>query len=195
MTKDFDYEVIADTIVYFKNVYKDLEYIVDSLSNFSHKPWTRHTGEVMGNLFEIDSKKDGASLLLYNAINILPECINQYCKINNKDQNMYTLYRNTIYFLYLWNTPQKGYESHYDLLNINDKKVTADFTLVQYFTDDYEGGKLQFPDLGISFKPVAGSVIVFPSTTIHSVTDVISGRRLISNSFAFNKQTLLDIQS
>jgi predicted 2-oxoglutarate/Fe(II)-dependent dioxygenase YbiX len=35
---------------------------------------------------------------------------------------------------------------------------------VMYLNDNYEGGEINFPNQGVSIKPKAGSVIIFPST-------------------------------
>ncbi len=50
---------------------------------------------------------------------------------------------------------------------------------VYYINDDYEGGEINFPRFGISYKPKANELIVFPSTYVynHSVSEVTSGTR------------------
>lgn len=50
---------------------------------------------------------------------------------------------------------------------------------VYYINDDYEGGEINFPRFGISYKPKANQMIVFPSTYVynHSVSEVVSGTR------------------
>ena len=44
----------------------------------------------------------------------------------------------------------------------------ATVSLVGYPNDDYEGGELIFPKLGIKIKPQAGDLYIFPSTYIYS---------------------------
>lgn len=50
---------------------------------------------------------------------------------------------------------------------------------VYYLNDDYAGGEINFPRFGITFKPKANQMIVFPSTYVynHSVSPVIEGTR------------------
>jgi hypothetical protein len=50
---------------------------------------------------------------------------------------------------------------------------------VYYINDDYEGGEINFPRFGISYKPKANEMIIFPSTYVynHSVSEVTSGTR------------------
>ena len=50
-------------------------------------------------------------------------------------------------------------------------------SLVAYLNDDYDGGELSFGKLGISFKPKAGDLYIFPSTYLfsHRAMPVTSG--------------------
>ena len=50
---------------------------------------------------------------------------------------------------------------------------------VYYLNDNYTGGEINFPRFGITYKPKANQMIVFPSTYVynHSVSPVIKGER------------------
>jgi hypothetical protein len=50
---------------------------------------------------------------------------------------------------------------------------------VYYLNDNYKGGEINFPRFGITYKPKANQMIVFPSTYVynHSVSPVIEGER------------------
>jgi len=50
---------------------------------------------------------------------------------------------------------------------------------VYYLNDNYTGGEINFPRFGITFKPKANQMIVFPSTYVynHSVSPVVEGQR------------------
>jgi len=50
---------------------------------------------------------------------------------------------------------------------------------VYYLNDNYTGGEINFPRFGITFKPKANQMIVFPSTYVynHSVSPVVEGKR------------------
>lgn len=52
-------------------------------------------------------------------------------------------------------------------------------SFVYYMNDDYVGGEINFPRFGISYKPKANEMIVFPSTYVynHSVSEVTEGTR------------------
>lgn len=71
-------------------------------------------------------------------------------------------------------THEGGSGKHED----SDTEKYLKFSSIIYLTDDYEGGEIEFPDLGFSYKPKAGDLIVFPSHGyVHEVKPVISGNR------------------
>lgn len=76
-------------------------------------------------------------------------------------------------------------EEHADSQNMDGtpKSGCADFLVsaVVYINDDFEGGELVFPKVNYSYKPVAGSCIMFPSSVeySHYVASVISGERVV----------------
>ena len=67
-------------------------------------------------------------------------------------------------------------ELHVDDLGTTDYNHMA--TLI-YLNDDYEGGEIYFPTHGISLKPKAGDLLMFPGNMhyAHGVTPVMSGYR------------------
>ncbi len=79
--------------------------------------------------------------------------------------------------------PGGKYDPHNDSEDFVDNKLTRvvarDWTMIWYLNNDYEGGKLDFCQLGITFNPKAGDMIVFPSyfEFEHAVTPVIRGTR------------------
>ncbi len=52
-------------------------------------------------------------------------------------------------------------------------------SIIYYINDDYEGGEINFPRFGISYKPNANEMLIFPSNYVynHSVSEVTSGTR------------------
>lgn len=86
---------------------------------------------------------------------------------------------------------QRGYIPHVDANRpFNENKQTRFISVVAYFNDDYLGGDVYFPEIGVSFKPKRGSCLVFPSDDLflHGVKPV-KGFKLISPCWFYSKVT------
>ena len=61
------------------------------------------------------------------------------------------------------------------------------YSLVMYLNDDYEGGELYVPAIGLSIKPRANSLVlwshVWHEDMAHGVRPIISGTRFMSQGF------------
>lgn len=57
------------------------------------------------------------------------------------------------------------------------------FGVVIYLNDNYEGGEIYYKDLGISYKPKSGDLVVHYAGLTHGVKEVTSGIRYILTSF------------
>jgi predicted 2-oxoglutarate/Fe(II)-dependent dioxygenase YbiX len=62
-----------------------------------------------------------------------------------------------------------------------------DWSIVLYVNSDFEGGNLEFRN-GMSFKPMPGALVAFPSAYTHRVTPVVSGHRLAFTTFLQRKR-------
>ena len=64
-------------------------------------------------------------------------------------------------------------------IHIDDDSNGCKYGIVGYLNDDYEGGELVFPELGITVNPKEHNLILFPSYFMykHEVKPVISGTR------------------
>lgn len=71
--------------------------------------------------------------------------------------------------------PNQHFQEHAD----HGFSYSATVSLVGYPNDDYEGGDLFFPKLGINIKAKAGDLYIFPSTYLfsHVAKPVISGTK------------------
>lgn len=80
---------------------------------------------------------------------------------------------------------------HIDKMVYTDGLMTSnsspfrDITTVFYLNDDYQGGELYFPNLGVEIKPEAGSAVCFPTSEKyrHGVREVLSGERFSISQF------------
>jgi len=59
------------------------------------------------------------------------------------------------------------------------EKFLRRVSIVYYANDNYSGGEINFPRFGISYKPKANEMIIFPSVYVynHSVSEITEGTR------------------
>lgn len=76
--------------------------------------------------------------------------------------------------------------SHVDGYLLGNHKP-SDFSSIYYINDDFDGGEVVFENIGLSFKPIKNSLIVFSNShsekMIHSVNTVKNGTRYMSQCF------------
>ncbi|MEQ3746116.1 MAG: Fe2+-dependent dioxygenase [Henriciella sp.] len=77
-----------------------------------------------------------------------------------------------------------GYGLHIDnaLMPLGNEKMRTDLSFTLFLSDSeaYNGGELRVEHAGqsMSLKPGAGDLVLYPSTSLHSVNEVVSGTRL-----------------
>jgi PKHD-type hydroxylase len=85
--------------------------------------------------------------------------------------------------------PGMKYGGHADaaLIHIGNARLRSDLSCTVFVSEPstYEGGELsiELGSVAIPFKGTAGEAIVYPSTMLHEVVPVRSGRRLVSITF------------
>ena len=77
---------------------------------------------------------------------------------------------------------QKGmkYGRHIDNAYMSSGRADLSFTIFLSEKNEYEGGELLIENLNFEnkFKLNSGEIIIYPSTSLHSVQNVVSGERL-----------------
>lgn len=71
--------------------------------------------------------------------------------------------------------------------NLDRPTESMDWTGLIYLNDNYEGGEIVFPELNVSFKPSAGSIVFFPCETVHKVNQIITGNKTYIFTFIHTK--------
>jgi len=73
-----------------------------------------------------------------------------------------------------------AYGSHVDNALMNGHRTDLSFTLFLSTPSGYEGGELVMEDSSgeRAWKPEAGGLLLYPSTTLHRVAEVTRGARL-----------------
>jgi hypothetical protein len=70
----------------------------------------------------------------------------------------------------------------------DDYIETCNFGCVVYINDNFDGGELVYPRLGVSYKPVAGRLVVHAADEPHSVNAVTGGARYMITSFVYGEK-------
>ncbi len=78
-------------------------------------------------------------------------------------------------------TKGMGYGRHIDNAFMSSGRADLSFTIFLNCKDNYEGGELSIEILNSeeNFKLDAGEIIIYPSTYLHSVKEIIDGERLV----------------
>jgi PKHD-type hydroxylase len=85
--------------------------------------------------------------------------------------------------------PGMKYGSHADsaFVHVGNQRLRSDLSCTVFISDPaaYEGGELSLilGNQTLNFKGAPGEAIVYPSTTLHEVTPVRSGQRLVGITF------------
>ena len=62
--------------------------------------------------------------------------------------------------------------------HVDDKEMESDnFICMGYVNDNFTGGEVSFPDLGLVYKPSAGDIIIYQAKEKHAVLDLTYGMR------------------
>lgn len=64
--------------------------------------------------------------------------------------------------------------------DVKPSEDSGDYTAVIYMNDDYDGGELGFPELGIEIKPKSGDMLIFPIWYPHYANRSTNGVKYIS---------------
>lgn len=124
-----------------------------------------------------------------DVMKIFKECLNEYIQGNSlplKDSNMDSgrwLFRE-----YNPGTKLAPHNDAYSYVQDQGKPVRPVLTILFYLNDDYVGGEIDFPNDSLCIKPKAGSVVIFPSEKIHSVLEMASGKRYMTQTYVYERE-------
>jgi predicted 2-oxoglutarate/Fe(II)-dependent dioxygenase YbiX len=110
----------------------------------------------------------------------------EYLNKTNKDKSEYVA--RDSYALSHWIIGE-SLEAHIDTLKYDHPDTHTPRSIINallYLTDDYTGGEIFFPEVNMSIKPKAGSVVVFDADLMHGVNAVESGTRKTLESHLYS---------
>ena len=214
--------VLKDGIVYFPGAIKDIDRItelIESTNGNSVSPWETwvsgsNANHIYGDaktlsrsLYDQDTDKvlSDSMFIIETLTNVMVSCASEYREIYDlpMDRPVFwekTLRReNTVFGINKYNEGSlMGPHVDYDKNNTYVK-----YTIVCYLNDNYTGGELNFPNHGITIKPEAGSVMMYPSGDpyMHECLQITKGRKMIithhlrKNHYELVEQYLDDVKN
>lgn len=192
-----EYEVMSAGMVYYKNaiektdeVIGSIEYMQDQIQTgitTAAKPWHEWNGsdpekeKFCKRHFLVEPSQTNVLDPLYQHISFV------YEKIFGGIEKAYTHYSTILYphasqnikstegMLSILKYGQTGYLPEHQDQGVSSRVLST----VAYLNDNYEGGEISFPQVNVTIKPEAGSVIFFPSNFVfsHTVKPILNGFR------------------
>lgn len=181
-----EYEVIKNNIVYFKNAVPNHKEIIECIENVDNNIITKWAP--WGNKYSTSFEQKDSTLDLYGSgktihsttfdqsgeskdyywvyeslYKALTECSLIYKDIMNIDESVNPRLETPGFVIGRYDSDKsRGLHSdcQYDDL---------EHSYVFYLNNDYKGGELEFPELGIIFKPEAGSIVMFKSNEVDNI--------------------------
>jgi hypothetical protein len=71
--------------------------------------------------------------------------------------------------------------------DMNNTCAITEYGCVVYINNDFEGGELYYPKLGLSYTPSAGDLVIHGSRIKHGVAEVKSGMRYVYPTFLYRR--------
>lgn len=80
-------------------------------------------------------------------------------------------------------TQGNGLDEHLDKSDLEEQENSVGVAI--YLNDNFDGGEIYYPNLGISYKPLRGALICHPGTAkyMHGVNKVLGNDRYILSSY------------
>lgn len=196
------YEVVKEKIVYFENVFDDIDLVIETLESLSNQAvtdWERwDTGDPDNSYGEVkfvarrnlhlveDKEEREKSLWLMDTLaDAMAEAATTYSLIFDIDEVSLRYAKGAL--KHKGNTtginkyyPDRQMGPHIDW---NESNSDVEYTIVIYLNDNYDGGELRFvePEIDVKIKPKAGSIVIFPSFMPykHESMYVSNGRKML----------------
>ena len=199
----FTYEKLADGLVYYKNAINDPLEIINQIEFLDVKVTEDYKNNIeqafksrltpWGNWDYGDNLHFCRIKSIYRMadLNLDDLYYDEYSKMSDPLFNAldasFKHYSNDIYPFAAKNI--KGKEDQMNILKYekagflpehSDHGISSrTLSVVMYLNDDYEGGEISFPNVGVTIKPEAGSIIFFPSNFVfpHQINEIKNGVR------------------
>ena len=115
-----------------------------------------------------------------------------YSKMEQVYKTIERLFTNLDSIIYSWELRRlKNSEfmwPHTDGGNPDDPRKLV-FGIAIYLNNNFEGGEIIYPDLGLSVTPKPGSMVIHDASHKHQVFPVVSGERYSITTFVFGDES------
>lgn len=148
---------------------KDTSILLDILNNYNEKDWFTENDQYTTDFWQ------GKNLFFYHDIlKKINKDINNLFSSSDQIASVGSISRHRI------NESMGEHTDHWIL----DSEQYVAYGIVIYYNDDYEGGEINYPKLGIKIKPKARSLIMHAGNILHGTLPVLNNNvRYFSTSF------------
>ena len=171
---------VKEKIFYYKNVIKNTQSIIDDIENENQEWQFCDTKPNKEEPYTKSSHEFADYKNIDNVYDIVWDCIIDYSIKNNISLKNFTK------MIVTKSYPGKHMGSHTDSYSKN----SPDITIMIDLNDDFKGGELVFENQNTTIKPIAGSVLIYPSTDpyYHYPNLIESGNKMSCIMFGFKNE-------
>jgi len=196
------YEIVKEKVVYFKNVFDDIDKVIatlESLNNSAVTDWERwDTGDPDNSYGEVkfvarrnlhlveDQEQREKSLWLMDTLaDAMAKAATIYSSIFDIDEVSLRYAKGALKHRGNTTGINKYYPDRHmgPQIDWNESNSDVEYTIVIYLNDNYDGGELRFvePEIDAKIKPEAGSIVIFPSFMPyrHESMHISNGRKML----------------
>jgi hypothetical protein len=209
---EFNYTKLADGMIYYKNAVPNPQSIIDNIESLEEKrknskgyvskyvkPWT---------VWDYDNGGDQRTFFCLQKFLPNPKDIDPSDTFYNEQlqisKSLFDPLEDTLnHYFTLYPFAKTAIKSREDMMHVlkyekagflpkhsDHGKSSRVLSVLLYLNEDYEGGEISWPDVGVTLKPEAGSIIYFPSNYVftHEVAPIISGVRYALPNWFHNRK-------
>ena len=213
---EFIYEKLADGMIYYKNVIPDPYGVIDKIESLEEKrkntknntsiavkPWT---------VWDYEHGNDQRTVFCWQKFLPNPKDIDIddifYSEQMEISSILFSALDNTIkHYFTIYPFAERAIKSREDKMHVlkyeksgflpkhsDHGQSSRVLSVLLYLNEDYEGGEISWPDVNITLKPEAGSIIYFPSNFVftHEVAPITGGVRYALPNWFHNRKERYD---
>lgn len=167
-------EILADELVIFHQSIsssKDLIAQAETLNKWEENPYlhNRH-GDIQRYEIILDKLSSFSRNEIHKNVEAYKKLLGYSGHAFEKDNKYFSLHISKY-------VDGGGIGSHRD---VNISEEDGNYTAIIYLNDEYDGGELGFPDLGIEVKPKSGDMLIFPGKYLHYANESRNGTKYLT---------------